>query len=181
MGWGLAGEGASVTAWTAPTSLQAKEDNLQLVPLDPMTIKLSLCLGGSGGDWSLSIVRCSLALRPCDSESYGWILGYDKRGPCASCRANRAGVGAEAVWEEGSCRPELPPKVFSPYRSPTRDGPEEEAPVGWAPTFRPARTRFPVEPLGVPNGDSWPPLLRDPGGERVEEGWGVGFFRRLRL
>lgn len=72
MGWGLAGEGASVTAWTAPTSLQAKEDNLQLVPLDPMTIKLSLCLEGSGGDWSLSIVRCSLALRPCDSESYGY-------------------------------------------------------------------------------------------------------------
>lgn len=35
--------------------------------------------------------------------------------------------------------------------------------------------RFRVEHLEVPFGDSWPPLLRDPGGKRVEEGWEVGF------
>lgn len=129
-----------------------------------MKIKLSLCLEGKFR-WRLELTDRALQRRSAPVR-----LGYDKRGPCESCRANRAGVTAEAVWEEGSCRPELPPKVFSPYRSPTRDSPEEEAPVGWAPAFRPAHTRFPLESLGVSFGDSRPPLLRAPGGERVEEG-----------
>lgn len=39
-------------------------------------------------------------------------------------------MGAEAVWEEGSCRPELPPKVFPPTGHPPETAPRKRHLLG---------------------------------------------------
>lgn len=144
-----------------------------------MAIKPCLCLEGSGGDWSPSIVRSRLALRPCDSESQGYsgpIKKKKKKRPSLARAAEptRMGRRRKRCGRRGpvgrSSRLRGSPLQVTHPRQPRGRG------TCWVGADLQACThRVPRGAPGVPFADSWPPPLQDPGGTRAEEGWEVGF------